>query len=134
MSNQVTKALSGEQARNHAGGFEVAPEVARHHEIDEADRNLENWHITYDPTPIAATAMSTQVESEPHATTTVGTDQSLVNQRFNQIMAASAQDGLFDAGYINAISGEQLGADMPVDTPRPAPVEAQQNFQQYQGV
>ncbi|HSX35286.1 MAG TPA: hypothetical protein VLF62_06615 [Candidatus Saccharimonadales bacterium] len=125
MSNQVAKALSGEQARNHSGGYDVAPEVARAHELDQAAHEMDVWRATFDPQPIAATAMSTQIENHPqvHATTPA--------PEFENIMNAND----FDPTYLDAISGAAAGATMPADTPRPAPVEAQQNqFQQYQGV
>jgi len=127
MSNQVTLALrNGEQARtpNSPGNHDIiiAPEVARVHEIDEADHNLDALRNVYDPQPLAATAMSTQIEAHPHATTQTS--------QFEDIM----HSGGFDPDYLNAISGNTLGADMPVDTPRPVPVEEQVYIQPYQGV
>lgn len=130
--NQVTQALSsGEHVRTPNSPDSLSPDVARFNELTAADHNLDNWRNTFDPAPIAAAAMSGQVESHPHATTV--DRQQAVDKAFEDIMAAAATSGTFEPGYIGAISGGQLGADMPADTPRPAPVEAQ-NFQQYQGV
>lgn len=124
MSNQVTKALSGERDRtpNRPGNHDViSPDVARVYELDAADQTIEALRTTYDPQPMAATALSTYVESQPHATTTT---------QFENIMNAND----FDPNYLDAISGPQVGATMPVDTPHPTSVEAQPNFQQYQEV